>query len=187
MQPVARSFPESKTCRLPVCVCVLADGSGICYHLPLQPLIEKSSSSCDRRPRAPCLSRRTPNKQPSPHQQDTTPHTAAGVTEDTALSSSIYLSTAAVGPGHGPLCTTGPTTPWDGRTTGGYRQTGGPVPSERETGRTFTLPPARNATQTQPRGARWADAAARPVTRPEGVTRHPAPPLPLLVLIDVDP
>lgn len=47
-----------------------------------------------------------------------------------------------------------------------------------------SLPPARNATQTQPRGARWADAAARPVTRPEGVTRHPAPPL---VLIDVDP
>jgi hypothetical protein len=138
VQPVARSFPESKTCRLPVCVCVLADGSGICYHLPLQPLIEKSSSSCDRRPRAPCLSRRTPNKQPSPHQHgSTTQHTAAGVTEDTALSSSIYLSTAAVGPGHGPLCTTGPTTPWDGRTTGGYRQTGGPVPSERETGRTF--------------------------------------------------
>lgn len=113
VQPVARSFPESKTCRLPVCVCVLADGSGICYHLPLQPFIEKNRPLPATGPPAPCLSRLT------------------------TLSSSIYLSTAAVGPGHGPLCTTGPTTPWDGRTTGGYRQTGGPVPSERETGRTF--------------------------------------------------
>jgi len=104
---VARSFPESKTCRL----LLLADGSGICYHLQAAAIDRKIVLSCERRarvttPRPTILT--TPVT--TTHTSGTTaPHTTAGrsravgvshsvtraVTEDTAV------STAAVGSGHG--------------------------------------------------------------------------------------